>query len=391
MPLALCLPMPNDRITLCFPLIGQIIGGSHVSLKGLLDYLPRSKYRILIVCEEGGAIARFFQGFEQIADPAGGGRGFAVGQKFGLRKAGAALRGLPRRIRLLRQQQVDIVHTNDGQNHASWGLAAKLVGKAHVWHHRSDPDARGIRLVAPLIADRIVAVSRFSLPHAQWGALRRARVIHSPFDVSVRVDRAAARRRLVEELGCSPETVLCGYFGLFIRRKRPLGFIDAVEELSRLSPSPVMGLLFGEAADDALYARLSARIAAQEKAAQFRMMGFRSPGIDWISACDVLLVSAIGEPLGRTLVEAMLAGTPVVATQSGGNAEALAGDCGVLVPPEDPLAMARAIDSLLHDPQRRAVMIAAARQFAIAHFSAERHVEQIEVVYHEILEKIAGA
>jgi glycosyltransferase involved in cell wall biosynthesis len=378
--------MADERITLCFPLIGQIIGGSHVSLKGLLDRLPRSKYRILIVCEEGGNIARLFDGFEQIADPAGGGRGFAVGRKFGLRKAGAVLRSLPRRIELLRQQQVDIVHTNDGQNHANWGLAAKLAGKAHVWHHRSDPEARGIRLMAPLIAGRIVAVSRFSLPGAQWGALRRARVIHSPFDISARIDRDAARRRLLEELGCPDDTVLCGYFGLFIPRKRPLGFIDAVEELGRLSPAPVMGLLFGEAADDALHARLAARIASQENAGQIRMMGFRSPGIEWISACDVLLVPAIGEPLGRTLVEAMLAGTPVVATRSGGNAEALAADCGVLVPPEDPLAMAQAADGLLSDPLRCAVMTTAARQFAVTHFSAERHVAQIEAVYREIMQ-----
>ncbi|MGB3379723.1 MAG: glycosyltransferase family 4 protein [Allopontixanthobacter sediminis] len=377
--------MSDDRLTICFPLIGEILGGSHVSLKGLLDRLPPDKYRVLIVCDQNGSrISRFFDDFEQIPDPVTAQRDFAVGQPFGWRKIAAAMRGLPHRAKLLREQGVDIVHTNDGQNHAYWGLAAKLAGTAHVWHHRSDPTARGIRFMAPLLADRIVAVSEFALPAKRWGSLRHARVIHSPFDVSATIDRASARRKLVEELGCREDAVLCGYFGLFIDRKKPLDFIAAVRELGKRTGKPTFGLLFGEAADDALYIRILSSSAASMEQANIRLMGFRSPGIDWISACDVLLVPAIGEPLGRTLVEAMLAGTPVVATRSGGNAEALAPDHGVLVPPDNPGAMAEAVDALLRDPVRCRAMTDRARDNAVTRFSAERHVSQIEQVYEQL-------
>ena len=50
-----------------------------------------------------------------------------------------------------------------------------------------------------------------------------------------------------------------------------------------------------------------------------RLMGFRSPGSQWLSACDLLMVTSIEEPFGRALVEAMLLETPIVATDSGGN------------------------------------------------------------------------
>lgn len=377
--------MTDDRLTICFPLIGEILGGSHVSLKGLLDRLDRDKYRILIICDQNGSkISRFFDDFEQLPDPVSARRSFVVGEPFGWRKIAAGVRGLPKRARLLRAQKVHIVHTNDGQNHAYWGLAAKLAGTAHLWHHRSDPSARGIRFVAPLLADRIVAVSEFALPERRWGALRHARVIHSPFDVSAPIDRAAARRKLVEELGCREDAVLCGYFGLFIDRKRPLDFIAAVRELGKIAGKPAYGLLFGEAADDALYTRIRSSIAASGDDATIQLMGFRSPGIEWISACDLLLVPAIDEPLGRTLVEAMLAGTPIIATRSGGNSEALAPDHGVLVPPDDPAAMAEAAATLLRDPARCEAMTGEARKTAVTRFSSERHLSEIEQIYGQL-------
>lgn len=377
--------MADDRLTICFPLIGEILGGSHVSLKGLLDRLERDKYRILIVCDQNGSrISRFFEDFEQVPDPVAARRDFVVGKPFGWRKIAAAMRGLTERARLLREQGVDIVHTNDGQNHAYWGLAAKLARTAHIWHHRSDPTARGIRFMAPLLADRIVAVSDFSLPGRRWGSLRHAMVIHSPFDVSAPIDRAAARRKLVDELGCTEDAVLCGYFGLFIDRKKPLDFIAAVLELGKRTGKPTFGLLFGEAADDVLYTRILSSSAAPAEHAKIALMGFRSPGIEWISACDALLVPAIGEPLGRTLVEAMLAGTPVIASRSGGNAEALAPDHGVLVPPDKPAAMAVAVDALLRDPARCETMTRKARENAVIRFSAERHLSEIEQIYEQI-------
>lgn len=378
--------MSENRITICCPLLGDSLGGSHVSLKGLLDQLPADKYRILIVCDKAnGVVSRFFEGYEQIIDAAAPAGKFKQDRKFGLLRALRVLPALPRYVRILREEGVDIVHTNDGQSHAAWSLAAKLAGKTLLWHHRSDPEVRGIRLVAPLLADKIVAVSNFALPVRRWGALRDASVIHSPFEVDRVVDRPTMRAKLVEELGCDEDAILCGYFGLFIDRKRPQAFIDAVLECNRISQRPVIGLLFGEAPDDRMMADLEARIARDAADGQVRLMGYRSPGLDWIAACDLLLVPAVGEPLGRTLVEAMLVETPVIAARSGGNPEALDPNYGILVPPGDAKAMARAAIDLMTDDPRRSAMIRDAKQTSITRFSSERHVSQVEAVYAELV------
>ncbi|MWV27578.1 glycosyltransferase family 4 protein [Aurantiacibacter rhizosphaerae] len=374
------------KTTVCLAFAGDRIGGSHISLKGLLDALPRSQYRIIIVPEvAGGKIAELYSDYDQVADPGAMEKPFAVGRNFGI---GSALRTLPRmfsRARMLKELGVDIVHTNDGRSHASWAMAAKLAGSRMVWYHRGDPDARGTSMIAPILADQIVSVSEYSLPRRRWGKLKSARVIHSPFDVSVSVDRADMRQRLIAELGCPDDAIICGYFGQYIVRKRPLAFMDAVAELERISDRPVVGVMFGEPKDAPLFAEMQQRLGSPGKTPPVQLMGYREPGHEWIGACDALLITALNEPLGRTLVEAMLVGTPVIATDSGGNAEAVAPDCGIIVPMDDAPAMARATLDLLNDPERRDALTQRARLMAEKRYTSEHHVAEVRKVYRELV------
>ena len=139
--------------------------------------------------------------------------------------------------------------------------------------------------------------------------------------------------------------------------------------------------MFGEPEDRAVYDRMQDRLSGQAVPPPVTLMGYREPGHQWISACDALLVTALNEPLGRTLVEAMLVGTPVIATRSGGNAEALAPDCGVLVAPDDPAAMAEAALQLLDRPDCLRDLIVRARKMAEKRFTKNRHTRQMQEVY----------
>src|SRR3546814_7247585 len=93
--------------------------------------------------------------------------------------------------------------------------------------------------------------------------------------------------------------------------------------------------MFGAALDNRTQSALEKKVQMLKLGEHVRFMGWRTPGVRWIAACDMLMVPAIDEPFGRTLIEAMLVGTPIVATRSGGNIEALRdGDIGQLVQPE---------------------------------------------------------
>ena len=114
------------------------------------------------------------------------------------------------------------------------------------------------------------------------------------------------------------------------------------------------------------------------------LTGFRPDAIGLIKSFDVFVLCSITEGLGSAMLEAMAAGKPVVATRAGGIPEAIVdGETGLLVPPGDPESLARAITSLLNDPERRERLAAAGRQRVAREFSVERMVQRTLGVYEK--------
>jgi glycosyltransferase involved in cell wall biosynthesis len=100
-----------------------------------------------------------------------------------------------------------------------------------------------------------------------------------------------------------------------------------------------------------------------------------------------LFVPSVGEPLGRTLVEAMLLGTPVIATDSGGNPEAVInGITGKLVPPDNGQAFATAYLDLIGRPADIDKIVETARLQARERFGTERHVQAVTSVYDALIQ-----
>jgi glycosyltransferase involved in cell wall biosynthesis len=392
--------MRDDPIVVCFPFVGDEIGGSHISAIKLIEALNLGHVRPLVVLHVmDGPVAAYLQerGVPFVAAPAGlwparggssGGASRALGQTF---LAVAPL------TRFLKSRGVDIVHTNDGRTHVLWSLPTRLAGARQLWHHRGDPEARGANLLAPLLASHIVTVSRFARPRRPILSVgHKLSVVHSPFDQPQAAgDRVDARTVLVETLGCPEDTVLLGYFGLLIDRKRPLGFVDAVAAFIGRHPDiPVMGLLFGVPGREApnLDQAVLQRAQALGIGDHIRLMGYRQPVEPWMQAIDVLLVPAVREPFGRTLIEAMFLGTPVVATDDGGNPEAIEhGVNGILVRPETPDAFVEPIHRLITDLGYRCSLVEAAHSRACATYDVETHVARLTAIYQRLRRRADSA
>src|SRR3546814_15212399 len=94
-----------------------------------------------------------------------------------------------------------------------------------------------------------------------------------------------------------------------VTRKRPLLFVETIAAINRRRPNnPAIGLLFGSPLEDGLDQAVIARAAELGVSDHIRMMGFRHPSEPWPAACDALLVTAVDEPFGRTLIEALQIG-----------------------------------------------------------------------------------
>ncbi|RCG26031.1 glycosyltransferase family 1 protein [Streptomyces diacarni] len=103
-------------------------------------------------------------------------------------------------------------------------------------------------------------------------------------------------------------------------------------------------------------------------------------------AADAVLCPADYEPFGIVPLEAMSCGTPVVATEVGGQRDTVAHrGTGLLVPPQDPAALARAVRTLLAMPARGRAYGASGRRRVLSRYSWERVVSQTEEVYRDVL------
>ncbi len=111
----------------------------------------------------------------------------------------------------------------------------------------------------------------------------------------------------------------------------------------------------------------------------------KSEVIQILSHATVFVCPSLYEPLGIVNLEAMACGTAVVASRVGGIPEVVEdGQTGLLVPPDDPAALAQAIGALVADPARAARMGQAGRQRAMSEFSWNGIAEQTAALYAEL-------
>lgn len=148
----------------------------------------------------------------------------------------------------------------------------------------------------------------------------------------------------------------------------------------------IPGVVFAVAGDGPERTRLEAEALAGGVADRFRLLGHRVDVPALLEACDVFALPSLYEGLPVSVLEAMAAGRPVVATSIGGTDEAVRdGETGLLVPPRDAEALAAAIARLLSDPALARRLAGAGRELVEKEFSAERMVRETAGLYERLL------
>lgn len=113
--------------------------------------------------------------------------------------------------------------------------------------------------------------------------------------------------------------------------------------------------------------------------------GFRTDIVGCLKGLDVFVMSSVTEGLGTSLLDAMACARPIVATRTGGIPEVVEdGVTGVLVPPRDAAALARALEALLTDAPRREQLAAAGFERVRQRFTVERMVADTLEVYSRL-------
>lgn len=256
---------------------------------------------------------------------------------------------------------------------------ASVVWQVHEIVVRPRPLAALFRIVPPLAAGRVVAVS---------DAVRRHLIAVGPFRRRiVTVRNGIPPRDPAPHPGLNGAGPLVAFVGRLNRWKGYEVFVEAVRLVAPGAPDARF-VVAGDPppgeewrADD-----LRQRVAAAGLEGRLQLAGFVEDGAAVFDAADVVVVpSTWPEPFGLVTVEAMRAGCAVIASAHGAAPELIEdGRTGLLVPPGDAAALAGALARVLGDDDLRARLASAARERVAREFSVERMVTGVEAVYRDV-------
>jgi glycosyltransferase involved in cell wall biosynthesis len=204
-------------------------------------------------------------------------------------------------------------------------------------------------------------------------------VIYNGISVGPQPD-SATREQIRHMVGASPDTLVIGTIARLDRVKDLGTLIEATRQYSRTRP--VLLLIIGDGTERA---RLEEATKASGAEPYVKFLGHRDDARRWLAGCDVYVNSSISEGVSLTILEAMAAGLPVVATRVGGTPEVVDTTCARLVSPRDADALAAALLDLARQPDVRNRMGRAARTRVEALFTLERMVDEYRDVYYRIL------
>ncbi|MDR7382461.1 glycosyltransferase family 4 protein [Promicromonospora iranensis] len=293
------------------------------------------------------------------------------------------LRALGPMVRLIRRVGPDAVLVNT-LTIPAWLVAARLAGVAPVCHvHEAEADARWVvrvGLAAPLLLARDVVVNSAAARDVVVSAVpalrRRTRVVYNGVPGPGEAPAAGGGARA--GAGAEPAPAHVVLVGRLSPRKGSDVALEAVARLRRAGRDARLTLCGSAFTGYEWFEdQLRARAAEDDLAGAVELVGYADPW-EWFARGDVVVVPSRVEPFGNVAVQAMLAARPVVVSRTQGLAEIVRdGETGLLVPPDDPVALAKAVAALLDDPARASVLADAGRRDAVERFGVERYRAQM--------------
>lgn len=397
--------LPNERLTVLFLDHTAKLGGGEIALLHLLQHLDRRRFEPVVVLAENGPFAEQLRalGIESYVFPLAphvvNTRKESLGASSLLRLhvIWDVLAYCTRVGKFARNRGVDLIHTNSLKADIIGGIAARIAKLPVVWHVRDRIDsdylppfaAQCFRLLCRVMPDFIVANSGATLRTMRLPGGARYAVVHSGHAVvhDGIVPRAVAEKE-------HSQTMLVGMVGRLTRWKGQHVFLKAAEKVRRRFPSArfriIGSAMFGEEAYEREIRKLATSLGLDDCV---EFMGFRGDVPRLIDEFDVLVHASItGEPFGQVIIEGMLAGKPVVATNGGGVPEIVEDwVTGLLVPMSNASAMSDAICSLLANPSLARRMGTAGRDRALKNFTVELAAQRMEGVFEKVVRKRSAA
>lgn len=377
----------NDPIRIAFVLTELTLGGAEMMLWKLLSRIDRTRFDVSVVALSSRT-DMMLQRFEAIGVPC---KLLDMSSRADL----PVLRRLAVTLGKLRPHIVQgwMYHGNAASTFASlllrpqpavlWNVRGTLNLSQEKWLSVCMIRFSGVISRLPtLIVNNSAASAEEHERCLGYPAAKRV-VVPNGFDMQVFRPSQAARDALRQQLGLSPDTRLVGLIGRYHPMKDHATFIRAAALLSARQRG-VHYVLAGDNIDSE-NSQLRQLIAESGLSNVVHLLGTREDMPQVTAALDVSTSSSCaGEGFPNVVGEAMSCGVPCVVTDVGDSASVV-GDSGKIVPPQDPQALANALDEILAtSEEERLALGRRARQRILHHFSLDAVVARYEKLYREV-------
>lgn len=291
-------------------------------------------------------------------------------------------------VRWMRRQRIMLVQTFFIECNILGPWLARLAGVPVVIGSRRNlnewmgPAIRQIQRLANLSADCILANSKIaaqSIQGAERVPQRKLHIAYNGIDLAKFSRLHQLREQARQMMGVAEDEILVGNVSCMRKVKGIRQFVDA----ARIVLASDARMRFVVVGDGPEYAQVVERIRKYGLQDRIHLAGQQTDVLPYLAAMDIGVLSSLAEGFSNSLLEYMASGLPAVATEVGGNREALGG-AGILVPPDDPEALANAILELRSVALRQQLGLAARQR--VERFSLARAEKRMKEIYAELLQ-----
>jgi glycosyltransferase involved in cell wall biosynthesis len=288
--------------------------------------------------------------------------------------------------RVVRSSKAQVIHLGNGVRANFDGiLAGMLTGVPVVCHVKGFEKYGGRERWAARRLACLVSMTEAIAAHCREKGVvaPHNQVIYDAVDLEW-LKPSRSREEVRRELGVGADQPLLLISGNIQEWKGQAVLVEAMGRITGEFPDAVCLMAGGvHRAGEAYCAAMRERIGELGMEERVRLLGFRTDVPDLINAVDIVVHASVRpEPFGRVILEGMLAGKLVIATDAGGVRELIEHDrTGRLVPPGDSDALAACLRASLRNPTRSTEIGRSARDWASRKFSLKAHVDAMSTLY----------
>jgi glycosyltransferase involved in cell wall biosynthesis len=367
-----------------FPFVGDSVGGSHISTLELYSSLISANISVIIVLhEDGGPLSQYLRN---------------KGVPFFILKSSRLAGESPGKLsivagilnnffcfgRFIKAHKIDIVHGNDLRINLSWSLPARIFSKGFIWHQRTLLSASKLWCLIRYLCDYFVAISDVVMQSTPQNICKyKKKVIYNPFNIHSPENKDSERERIIGKYNLPEDCFLIGCIGRIVNYKNIDFVINNIPSISKGVNKKIYLIIAGTGSKmyiDELRER-TCDLGINESVIFY---GFTNNPNKILASLDLLVAPSIIDAFGRTIVEAMLQKTPVLAAKSGGHIGIISdGINGTFYKPNISCDFIEKISAIV-SCEPASVLTCNAYQFAKYNFSSKQHLTNILLVYHNL-------